>query len=161
MTRTDAIKAAFAMLEDPDDKDEEVDRVGYVVGYTAPHGWRVVSPGDEGAKHELTHWFYVTLDGPDDPETQTLGSLVSEHGANAFTLADRGNGSGVGERGQFSDYDDEAMALYGDIELHPLEYPEMNENGTLCFYASDWQDGIDRDVQPYQSPNDYQFRILF
>lgn len=164
MNRTDAINAAMAAIDTSQEDDEEINRSGYVVGYCDPQGWQIAHPGDAGRVNEISKYcmFYISLSGPIDfPETATLSSLIDTWHGNAYTLADRGSGSGIGELGQLFRYDDEVASLYGDIELHALDYPVMNNNKKLCFYASDWQDGLDRDIQPYHNPADYQFRILF
>jgi hypothetical protein len=67
-----------------------------------------------------------------------LKELIAEYDANAFVFADRGNGSGFGAEGQASDYDDDAAAQYGDVELAELAEPVTSNDGMECHYASEW-----------------------
>jgi hypothetical protein len=69
-----------------------------------------------------------------------------------FGFADRGNGAGFGERGQTTDYDDDAARKYGDVVLTAC-LPITSEDGrTEYVYAGDWIS---------VGPGNYQCRILF
>jgi hypothetical protein len=63
MTRNDAIRAASAALLTNDLEDEELTRVGYVVGLHPVWGWVYRSPGDAAGIAELTGTFHVTSFG--------------------------------------------------------------------------------------------------
>ena len=63
MTRDDAIRAASAALLTDDLEDEELNRVGYVVGLHPVFGWVYRSPGDTGGIAELSETFRVTSFG--------------------------------------------------------------------------------------------------
>ena len=63
MTRNDAIRAAAAALLSADENDEELSRVGFVVGRHPVFGWVYRSPGDTGGIAELTDTFHVSTFG--------------------------------------------------------------------------------------------------
>lgn len=81
----------------------------------------------------------------------TLKTLISKFDANAFVLADSGNGSAFGAAGQALEWDAAAAAQYGEIEMVRLDKPHVSNDGVECGYASDWQDG----------QSGYRFRIFF
>ncbi len=89
--------------------------------------------------------------------TTTLSQLVSEYDANAFVLADEGNGCAHGEAGRAvrCDNDDGALlAQYGDIEMVPLDAPHISIDGLECSYASEW-------MIVGSGDNPYRVRVLF
>lgn len=63
MTRDDAIQAAAAALLTANDTDEELNRVGFVVGLHPVFGWVYRSPGDMGGIAELSETFHVSSFG--------------------------------------------------------------------------------------------------
>lgn len=84
----------------------------------------------------------------------TLSALVEEYGANAFVLADAGNGSSYGEKGRLVNYDKLCRKVYGNTAMHKLKAPHMSDDGSECEYASDWIIQGDGD-------NPYRVRIYF
>ena len=85
----------------------------------------------------------------------TLNELVMEYGANAFVMADDGNGCGFGEKGRTLDYDEAEMgAEYGTVEMLPLEATHMSDDGIECNFASDW-------IIKGEGDNPYRVRLYF
>lgn len=85
----------------------------------------------------------------------TLNELVMEYGANAFVLADDGNGCSFGEKGRALDYDEDEMgAEYGMVEMMPLEAAHMSDDGIECNFASDW-------IIKGEGDNPYRVRLYF
>lgn len=80
----------------------------------------------------------------------TLADLIAEYDANAFFYMDRGNGAGWGERGELADYDQNAAAVYGPVEMH-LCIGHVAGNGQELSWISDW----------IGSNNGYSFRLGF
>lgn len=70
----------------------------------------------------------------------TLNDLIDQFGSNAFVLADRGSGSGYGQAGITTEYDDAAAAKYGAVEMIELPAPHTASDGTECHYAGEWID---------------------
>lgn len=85
------------------------------------------------------------------PDAITLATLISDHDASAFVMADDGNGSGWPKDGSQANYDDAAAEAFGHIEMERLLVPHFSDDGQECLYASQWIDG----------KNGYRFRIYF
>lgn len=83
----------------------------------------------------------------------TLAKLVSEYSANAFVLADAGNGCGFGD-GRLVDYDDESAYEYGDVEMIELDAPHISDEGQECTFASEW-------IEQGEGDNPYRVRLFF
>jgi hypothetical protein len=93
--------------------------------------------------------FWSIADG-----ARTLDALINEFGSNAFVIADAGNGSGFGEKGVATEYDDDAAASYGAVVLAPLAAPHTSDDGHECAYASEW-------IAQGTGDNPYRVRIYF
>lgn len=89
-----------------------------------------------------------------ETKTTTLAELVEEYGANAFVLADAGNGCGYGEDGQLAMYDEAAADEYGETEMLELSEPHMSDDGQECTYASEW-------IEQGEGDNPYRVRLFF
>lgn len=87
-------------------------------------------------------------------KTTTLKNLIEEYGANAFVVADAGNGSSYGEAGRTVDYDEACADEYGDTEMSRLDAPSMSEDGRECLYASGW-------ITKGEGDNPFRVRIYF
>ena len=85
-----------------------------------------------------------------DKMTTTLAQLVAEYDANGFFYMDSGNGSAWGEAGEMMDYDDDAAAQYGHIEMTEISGHKAG-NGQDLEWISDWIEG----------ENGYRFRVGF
>lgn len=84
----------------------------------------------------------------------TLNELVMEYGANAFVLADDGNGCGFGVNGVTIDYDEDSASVYGGVEMTALNGGHVSEDGMLCEFASDW-------IIKGEGDNPYRVRLFF
>ena len=85
---------------------------------------------------------------------KTLDQLVRECGANAFVLADDGNGSSIGHKGRGVGYTPEMAETYGGVRMEELETMHESEDGIDCMFASDW-------IIVRQGDNPYRVRLFF
>lgn len=85
---------------------------------------------------------------------ETLKDLVERYGANGFVVADAGNGCGFGEEGQFTVWDEETKAEYGNITLRKLKKPHRSVDGVECHYVSEW-------IEAGEGDNPYRYRVYF
>jgi len=82
-----------------------------------------------------------------------LRNLIKEHDATGYFLQDAGNGSST-TNGDFRYIDDEALGMYGDVELEELNEPHVSDDGFYCRWASDW-------IIVGEGDNPLRVRILF
>lgn len=98
-------------------------------------------------------------------ESKTLRELVDEYGANGVIRIDAGNGS-AGP--MWIEWDDETDEQIGDVEMIPVNDPEMDSDARLVMddptyhaeYASEWIEDDDRNA-PYRATNPYRYRLIF
>ena len=85
---------------------------------------------------------------------KTLDQLVRQYGANAFVLADDGNGSSIGHKGRGIGYTAEMAETYGGVRMEELDAMHESEDGIDCMFASDW-------IIVRQGDNTYRVRLFF
>ncbi len=85
---------------------------------------------------------------------KTLDQLVREYSANAFVLADDGNGSSIGHKGRGIGYTPEMAETYGSVRMEELDTMHESEDGIDCMFASDW-------IIVRQGDNPYRVRLFF
>ena len=87
-------------------------------------------------------------------DTTTLSELIDEFSANAFILADAGNGCSYGEKGRAVDYDEACGMEYAETAMSKLDTPHISDDGFVCAYASDW-------IIQGNGDNPYRVRLYF
>lgn len=85
---------------------------------------------------------------------KTLDQLMREYCANAFVLADDGNGSSIGHKGRGVCYTPEMAETYGGARMEELDAMHESEDGIDCMFASDW-------IIVRQGDNPYRVRLFF
>jgi hypothetical protein len=85
---------------------------------------------------------------------RTLDQLVRDYSANAFVLADAGNGSSIGEKGRVISYTPEMAETYGSVRMEELDAMHESEDGIDCMFASGW-------IIVRQGDNPYRVRLFF
>lgn len=76
--------------------------------------------------------------------TKTLDELITDYGANAYAIEDRGSGS-ANDPDVLLLYDNDVKAAYGDIEMY--------YDGDRWIWISDWQNPNTR--------GEYDYRLIF
>jgi len=83
-----------------------------------------------------------------------LVDLIAEYHAPGFVLADFGNGSSSGCKGQFVDLTPELLAQYGSTPMMQLPAPHMSADGVEC----NWESEI---IVQGEGQNPYRVKLYF